>query len=292
MQRWGDAGDVRVGAEAVIAGIDSSIDRPNAAIIQQARAAGIRLWIGYLATNQAPGAFNLESPWDLASFDVARQLPCVPIGMCSGWDDPAAIRQLAAAWRVRPCLDCEDGIRADGPWVPGWLATSGAGLYGLSSVHDGRSAAFHILARYPCSPPACCDPGASWPEDLARPASPTGWQWCGTHTEFGISVDRGWYDEALGGIMDEATFKQWVRDVLNEGSAQGTTSWAGTEQDILGTIQEVFNQDSDAATKLQAIQAALGTGQAPVSFQPVLDAVAALGQKVDALGHHLGEGTA
>src|SRR5215469_6513744 len=118
----------------MIAGLDSSISRPTSGIIAQAYAIGVRLWSGYLATRSAVG---LESPWDLASFDIARLLGSTPIAFCSGWDDPAALRTMAAAWNVRLCLDVESGIRPDGAWVEGFLETSGAGLYGGLSVHAG-----------------------------------------------------------------------------------------------------------------------------------------------------------
>ena len=43
-------------------------------------------------------------------------------------------------------------------------------------------------------------------------------------------------------MPDEATFKQWVRDVLNEGTAQGQTSWAGTVKETLGIGQANYNE--------------------------------------------------
>src|SRR5215472_16281239 len=189
----------------MIAGLDSSTARPTPDIITQAYAAGVRLWSGYLATRPAVG---LESPWDLASFDVARLLGSTPIGFCSGWDDPAALRTMAAAWNVRLCLDVESGIRGDGPWVDGFLGTSGAGLYGGLSVHAGRQAAFHIL---PDSPGF--DPGMPWPSWLLRPAGPVGWQWIGGHNEFGLDVDRGWYDDWFGGGRDDMS--TWIRNQDN-----------------------------------------------------------------------------
>ena len=173
----------------MIPGLDSSIQVPGPAQADAARAAGVLLWSGYIATRSGVG---LYATWTQDAFNQARRCGADPIGFCSGWDDPVAIRQQAAAWRVKPCLDVESGIRDDGPWVQAWLDASGAGLYGLARVHVGRRAAFHVVARYPSVTPA----PATW-DPLAgpRPDAPCGWQWQGTHTEFGCSVDRGWYDD-------------------------------------------------------------------------------------------------
>ncbi len=170
----------------MIGGRDSSFQRPNAAIVQAARQAGVGVWGGYLQTR--PGV-RLASPWQLADFEQARQLGGMPLAFCSGLDDPALLARLAQNWRVRLLLDVEDGIRQDGPWVQGFLDVSGAGLYGLGSVHwehggGQRRAACHIVARYPGDG----DPGATW-DGSPRPDGHCGWQWQGTHTEFGISVD-------------------------------------------------------------------------------------------------------
>jgi hypothetical protein len=157
-----------------------------------ARAAGVGGWWGYLGVRPR-AQLGLAVLWERWQFDVARLVGGAdPVGFCSGWDDPVALRQLAAAWRVRPGLDVEDGIRPDGPWVQGWLDAAGAGLYGLASVHRGRRAAFHVVARYPgaAAAPATWDPLAG-----PRPPTPCGWQSQGTHTEFGRSVDSGWYDD-------------------------------------------------------------------------------------------------
>jgi hypothetical protein len=158
----------------------------------------VGVWSGYLATRAGVG---LAAPWTLASFDAARRLGSTPIAFVSGRDDPAAVRAQAEAWRVRPCLDVELGIREDGPWVADWLRASGAGLYGLASVHykpgepDGRGAAFNIVARFPGF-----DPGATW-DPLAgpRPPGPCGWQWQADVEAFGSRVDRSWLDDSFGG---------------------------------------------------------------------------------------------
>jgi hypothetical protein len=174
-----------------IVGLDSSFDAPTLEAAVAARDAGVRLWSGYLGV-RPHRELGLAIVWERWQFDIARLCGGTPLGFCSGWDDPAAVRQLAAAWRVRACLDVEDGIRPDGSWVQGWLDQSGAGLYGLANVHRGRRAAYHVVARYLN---AGCG-GASWdPAAGPRPSAPCAWQCQGTHTEFGRGVDRGIYDD-------------------------------------------------------------------------------------------------
>lgn len=180
----------------MIAGLDSSDGRPSPAQAAAAYAAGVRLWGGYLGTR--PG-LGLASLWDKASFDVVLNAGMVAIAYCSGLDDPAGVRALADAWGVLLGVDVEPGIRDDGPWVPGFLrAAAPCGLYGLASVHYqtgepvGRGAAWNVVANYPGF-----DPGATWVSGLPPPAAPHGWQWQGTHTEFGVSVDSMWLEDAV-----------------------------------------------------------------------------------------------
>jgi hypothetical protein len=176
----------------MIAGLDSAYP-PTQTQAQQARASGVRGWYGYIATK---GGTNLLNPWSQADFQVVHQVfGAQPIGFCSGRDDPAAVKAQAANWGVRPCLDVENGIRADGNWVQPWLDASGAGLYGLQSVFHGRQASFFVMAGYPGQ-----DPGVTWAG--TPPGVPHGWQWQGSHVEFGVTVDRGWYDDWFGVTAD------------------------------------------------------------------------------------------
>src|SRR5438132_1645594 len=186
----------------MVIGLDSATP-PSAAAVAAARAVGIRVWSGYLASQTTPrqpgksnNPFKLYNAWYEAEFDIARGCGGMPIAFASGWDDPAACKQLAAAWRVRLCLDVEGGIRGDGPWVQGWVDTAASGLYGTSGVHVNRRAAFHIAAWY-----VSHDPSASWPASWPQPAAPCGWQWQNTHTEFGVGVDRSWLDDWFGGEL-------------------------------------------------------------------------------------------
>src|ERR1051326_5410649 len=169
----------------MIAGLDSASE-PSAAQANAAKAHGVRLWSGYIATQASVGLYH---PWPRSAFENARLCGGKPIAYASGWDDPVACKRLAAAWNVRLCLDIEGGIRGDGSWAQAWLDQSGAGVYGNAPVHRLR-APFHILAAYPGF-----DPKATWSPRLAHPSTPCGWQWQGTHSEFGIGVDRGWFDD-------------------------------------------------------------------------------------------------
>lgn len=243
----------------MIAGLDSSFDRPDPGTAAAARAAGVRVWGGYIATRAGVG---LAAPWSQADFDVVRNAGLTPIGFCSGRDDPVAIRDLARAWGVLPCLDVESGIREDGPWVQPWLDASGAGLYGNTVVHRGRSAPFYVVAWYGVQPPACTDPGLTWPWWEAAPAAPHGWQFCGTHIEFGLSVDRGWYDDWFAGALSGGQ----VGEVPVTGSeklafvrlgynaflwrvpSQGEeTQWAGSIADDGSNLDVVLAQIEDSA---------------------------------------------
>jgi hypothetical protein len=175
----------------MISGLDSAIP-PTAAQIMAAKAAGFQIWSGYLSTAPFDGQshFRLMRPWSRAEFEIARQCGETPIAYASGWDDPVALKAIAADWKLRLCLDDESGIRPDGTWVQPWIDASASGLYGNGWVHTNRHAAFHILAGYPTSG----DPaGASWDSSL-RPAGPCGWQWAGSHDFAGVTVDSSWLD--------------------------------------------------------------------------------------------------
>lgn len=163
----------------MVAGLDSSIQRPSAGQAAAMYAAGVRVYGGYL-----PPGLGLESPWDQASFQVVQAAGMRAIGFASGYDDPVQVAATAAAWGVLGCLDDEAGIRAGSGWQQAWLDASGFGVYGGEAAH-GVHARFHVAALYPGQ-----DPGATWPSGWARPPGALGWQWQGTHDEFGVSVDR------------------------------------------------------------------------------------------------------
>lgn len=192
----------------MIAALDSATP-PTSVQVAAAKAAGVTVWSGYLATR--PNV-HLYRPWSRAEFAIVKALPGVPIAFYSGADDPATVRALATLWGVRPCLDVEGGIRPDGPWVQGNLDVVGGGLYGSRAVHSGRRAAFHIASFYPWPQ---VDPRASWPPGWPQPTTPCGWQWQNTHNEFGASVDRSWLDDsfASGGSMTPDQERQLLAEV-------------------------------------------------------------------------------
>jgi hypothetical protein len=198
----------------MIPALDSATP-PTAAQAAAARASGIAVWSGYIATRPELGVgpvgsrFGLFRPWRQAEFGPVKTLRGTPLAYASGWDSPAGCKALAAAWGVRLCLDVEGGIRGDGPWVQGWLDASGAGLYGTQATHVNRRAAFHIAAWYlqkkdpNTGRMVPIDPGATWPANWPRPAGLCGWQWQNTHTEFGVGVDRCWFDDGFAGKEDD-----------------------------------------------------------------------------------------
>jgi hypothetical protein len=264
----------------VIAGLDSATE-PTAAQADAAKAAGVRLWSGYIATQPNVGLYH---PWPRAAFENARRCGSIPIAYCSGWDDPGALKILAATWNVRLCLDVEGGIRGDGSWAQNWLDASGAGVYGNAPVHRLR-AAFHVLAAYPGG-----DPQATWASYLARPAGLCGWQFQGTHSEFGVGVDRCWFDDGFAGLSgggvdtvttddlnlahDALQFMVWG---IVDTSAQSRNDFvfAVNHGQSLASIVDGWKQNAQAA-KWQAQLATLGQAAGgPTNIQPILDELAA-----------------
>lgn len=244
----------------MIDALDSSFDRPTAAQVAQAKAAGIGWWFGYLATQQAPGSFNLASPWDRASFQVVQDGGLRAGAFCSGWDDPAALRQLATEWGLVCLLDHEWAIRPDGPWVQPWLDASGFGLYAVLSL-QGYRAPCRIAAEYPVD--GCT--GATWPTSPA-PSEPHGWQCQGTHTEFGLSVDRSVLDDRFGGETMDAQQAQQLLDLWTQ-----LTQPYANDVDPAGNPISAAWGISYANTGVQALQKVVAT-LASGSLTPELDA--------------------
>ena len=160
-----------------------------------ARDAGIGMWCVYVATR--PGV-HLYHPWTAAEIEVARIVHPKPIAFYSGADDPASVRALCKSANLTPCLDVEDGIQKDGPWVQGNLDAVGGGLYGGKNVHPGRRALFHIGSYYPSQQPAG---QPTWPSWWPQPSAPHGWQIFNTHTEFGVGVDRSYFEDSLAALL-------------------------------------------------------------------------------------------
>jgi hypothetical protein len=215
----------------------------------------------------------------------------MPIGYCSGYDDPAAIKNLAIAWRVRLCLDCENGIRGlndpNSSWVQPFLDASGAGLYGGGQVQaQGFSAPFYVLGAYPASG----DPtNASWNTGGApRPNAPCGWQWAGSHGAYGVTVDSTVFDDWFGG--DEVSVEE-VRAALNEGTPFGYQTWSAATQDAYNILRGLSGGAiAPLNTMLQAIAARLGLEDAEIQqllARPGIDAAALAASLAAALAPNL-----
>lgn len=180
----------------MILGLDSR--PPSDAQIAAAKAAGIGLWAGYLGD---PGdGISPMHLWPKDRFDAVKAAGMAIFAYVSGAQDPNVIKARGQSIGVKICVDVERFIREDGPWVDGWLAASGAGLYGNGSVHYNSSgfrlAAFHVYAGY-----FGYDPGVPWPDWLPRDSSPCAWQFQGTHPAFGIAVDSLRCEDAFASLF-------------------------------------------------------------------------------------------
>jgi hypothetical protein len=236
----------------MLASLDSATP-PTATQVAAARAAGVIVWGGYLATKPNVG---LLRPWSQAEFAVIKALPGTPLAFYSGWDDPVAVKARAAAWGVRPCLDVEDGIRPDGPWVQANLDTVGGGLYSFASAFPGRRMAFAILADRSRTPP---DPKATWAPWHPRPPVPCGWQWWGSHNEFGVTVDRNWLDDWFGGEqMTQAEF-----DALC-GNSPWIAGMGWRVNALINNTPTVEGGPADVAGKPNALRAELDAMKAEI----------------------------
>lgn len=240
--------------------VDSSTSLPDAAGLLAAREAGLYGWCGYLASK---AGVKLYAPWPKEHFDRVRAAGLRTGAYVSGWDDPVAVAALAADWGIDLLiLDVEARIRGDGTWVPGWLSAAGAGLYGASSVHSGRTAVCHVLADYPGG----ADPQATWPSWLSRPAGPCGWQWHGSTGFYGATVDLAWFDDAIGGT-DEMTqaevdeIKGNLIAVVNALHRGNTPIWDVVTAAMNNSANAV-NALSDLKTEVDALKAALSAVQA------------------------------
>ncbi len=167
-----------------IPGRDSSAFLPDDAGLRQAYADGIRLWAGYFA---GPGIWV---GWPDSNFLRIKAAGMQSLAFCSGGSDPVACRARADRLGILFGTDTEANIPDGGQ---AWLDTAGtAGAYGGAAVMT-RRAAWHIVADYRAIP------GDTWPSYLARPAGPLGWQYLGTHSEYGGSVDSSRLDDWFGG---------------------------------------------------------------------------------------------
>lgn len=249
----------------MIPSLDSSFDAPTLTQARAAKAAGIGFWWGYLATRPNVG---LAAPWsELAFWNVLEAgLGCG--AFVSGWDDPVALRELAQAWGIPLlALDDEDGIRllSQPDWRPPFLQALGGGHYGLLARLT-LPAQFRIAALYP---PGGCT-GATWPTP-DPPPGPHGWQCQGTHTEFGLSVDRSALDDWFGGDMftdDDRKLLYRTLSLLADGKqsfsdgAPVPDDWPEFTPTMLTRILTAVQQLQQPTVDPSALAAALATDQA------------------------------
>jgi hypothetical protein len=163
------------------------------------------------------------------------------------------------------------GLTATSTWLQPFLDASGAGLYANPPYH-GYAAAFHILADYPG-----VDPSATWLN--LRPTTPCGWQWEGTHTEFGVGVDRGWYDDWFRGTFGPGGNSLVGEDMLflrdaTAGNIYWTTATQGFRSLSLGEWTEyskggAIYVDVPSDT-MNTILSEIAKGMATINFAPVL----------------------
>jgi hypothetical protein len=259
----------------VIGSLDSETP-PTAAQVQQAKAANVKVWSGYIASTPFTGgsAFNLGRPWSEDEFAIAAGCGEPPIAFYSGWDNPAAVKAKAAAFRVkvRLCLDVEGGIRGYGAWTQPNLDASGGGLYANQATQNVCRAPFRILyGTYFNANGSVNNPNATWRG--APPAEPHGWQWWNSHTEFGAGVDRSWLDDYFsspqGGLSlaDAASLeaqltdiRKWIGDIYNTGNAIEGALVPGTDPNVK-TLRDYVGDVYNTTAAIEAIdKAAAGAG--------------------------------
>lgn len=272
----------------MLAGRDSAF-APNDEQLAAFYAQGVRVWGLYIKLGN-DGIYHGSAEADFARI---RAHGMVDIAYMSGWDDPTQARAVANSWGVSIVIvDIEAGIRPDGTWVQGWLNTADAGEYGNLPVHH-YTATIHEDAGY-----FGYDPKATWPSGVPRPAGICGWQWQGSHTENGLTVDSAWWDDAIAGgqfgtpsnlrteavrmaailvnadspnkdaYLDSASGKRHI----SLGEFQGLRAAGVPVQEVSGTVIAAI---PDAPTSTASAAA--------VNMQPVLDAIAALKGDVDVI---------
>ena len=176
----------------MIAALDSAAV-PNPTQIAAAKAAGYGAWLGYLASGPNE---DILDPWPDSAFADVQAGGLLTGAYVSGLDDPAWLKDKAAALGILIFLDDENSVRRDGSWTDPFLTTSGAGIYGGSAVqttHLTHGHPSYIFSGYPGGTQS-----ANWPPGVASPPQPKGWQYLGTQaTPWGITVDYSNLDPAV-----------------------------------------------------------------------------------------------
>lgn len=215
-------------------GLDSAYP-PSPAQVATALAAGYTSWSGYFSGPGILNGWSEQNFHDVMNGGMATSAYCsgwadaaAMKAQAASWgvpriilDDESGIRSLinpqdpgmdeasvmktyvSANRRIahamypkgeaRPVLSVVDGKLQVSSWVQPWLDAAVAGQYGNAPVFTGVHAACYVFAAY-----LGYDPGLSWPSYEIRPTDgPCGWQFQGTTSMFGKSVDLTHYDDGF-----------------------------------------------------------------------------------------------
>lgn len=130
------------------------------------------------------------------------------------------------------------------------------------------------LGQYTNDPARGAGPAGSRALQYAQ-TSLAGRAWDLSHSEFEVNT-----------TMDEATFKQWLRDVLNEGTGAGQASWSGTSRDTLSTVQTNYNLLADLSAKVPDLTAKVN--EAVTQVNAATDRINQVAAKVDQIATSVG----
>lgn len=205
----------------MIPGLDSSSE-PSASQIAQAYNAGVRVWGGYIG----PGAYH---DWSPATFEAVRGAGMGAVAFAFPQSDPGQMRAQAGGVGALLCLDNAIGDTPN-PYAAAnatWLATARqggpAGMYGQPAVLNYWKGHYDFAI--------VCGSGNTSTNNPLGLSVPSGNQYWNTHTEFGMAVDRGWYDpwfEEAGMAVLPAGFWQGLAVLLSAGTLQRTREGDGS----------------------------------------------------------------
>lgn len=259
--------------------IDSAF-APTLANAQAAKAAGIKLWAGYVAGGRVYHA------WSRQDFDVIRQAGMRPVFVHVGTSGQEAV---ANAWQCGAmtgdivALDVEAGW--NDTYSQAWCAAVKAAgftawLYGLDSEVNAHGAPFDGVwaARY------------VYPT-VPTPTSRESIQYWNSHDEFGVGVDRSVCDDrwaTQGDKLDLDTARSIVHITLATQGILGDQaqvdsfavpmSTPGTNPEgVLANLEADINADPRTAVKrLAAVEAKVAATPASPDLTAVLARLTAL----------------
>lgn len=254
-------------------------------------------WSGVAGYFKYSSTDNVLNGWADSDFMRVQAAGLKTMAYVSGYADPVWAANRAASLGIQICLDDEGGMRPDGAWVPGWLASSGAGLYGNGPVHI-HAAPFHILAAYPGY-----DPGVVWDTAYApKPDTPCGWQWQGSHNVDGANVDSSWFDDVIGGVFggaagqikrgENSMFLRNPNGDIYMVDASGkrhisAAEWAGYSgasfQNVDASVLAAIPDAPAPPVDLSPVLTALQNVKVTVDLSPVMSVIQALQTELDSV---------